>query len=539
MRMRYPLIVGVLLAIWMAAHYAGIMYGTTNVPLHISYVGDEQAPVNGALHILEDKSPLGLRNHRNVYYGPIFSMIALPAVVGDFVYRVVHEGVRSASDYKHVILFDWGGIIRGLRLTALVAALIALWFAYRIFMSPSLAIVSNRMYALCGTSLIALNFYFFEYSHFYKHWIFLLACLLGQLYYAIRIRESNGVRTSDWVLHGIFSVVSFGINYFSALYLVAYLPLAYRMWKVGGAARRLLMWYIGAIVGAGALVVAWHPYALIRYFGFVGTGSMAGKLNNIQNPFVLSGASVIYYLKVVVLNHLALVGAGAVLTVVFVRHKVRGQGWWFYMLGSIMVATAILFVPAEHHEGRYMLPVILMLLVGIGSALIHYLNTPTMRSRAYTVVLATLLGAYLVFHVVHIGKWIVVYQAGPPEQAMIARALELERDQRPILLVQNYIAGYPHTRDAYRIYAHQTGKGEVNLYQELIQAPRPSIQLLNARYVFIRDFDANPHVLDQYAHAIRVYEPRQGELNQFDYMDEDLLRLWYYDELMPRYEELK
>ena len=61
-RLIIPLVLGIVLALWAGAHTAGVLYGTKDIPLHESYIGDEPSPVHGALHMLDKKSILGLRN---------------------------------------------------------------------------------------------------------------------------------------------------------------------------------------------------------------------------------------------------------------------------------------------------------------------------------------------------------------------------------------------------------------------------------------------------------------------------------------------
>jgi hypothetical protein len=267
---------------------------------------------------------------------------------------------------------------------------------------------------------------------------------------------------------------------------------------------------------------------------------MSGALGGVQNPFAFSTASVGYYLRLIVVNNLALLFAAAVLAWVFVRKRVSGCGHWLYLFGSIALFNLALFIPASHHEGRYMLPTILMLALGTGVALVRYFTDSALRSRRVTLILLTLLGWYFLFHTVHIARWMVVWSAGPPEKAMVEEALRLQVPGKPVLLIQSYLAGHPHTKDAYHAYATLTGKTEVNLYRAIFAAtPKPSVPLLEVRYVQPPAFSRDPRVLAAFDHAILMFEPRPGELNQFDYMDEDVLRLWYYGELMPRYTVVK
>jgi len=533
-------IVALLVVTWLALHVAGVVYGSQNVPMHVSYVGDEQSPVNGALHMLKEHNPFALRNHTVLYYGPLFATFAVPAVVADAGYSVLFEEVRSAQEYKEKLLFDWGGIVLGIHTTAVLVSLVTLVFFYKLLMLESINASKNRKVALLGVSLLALNYYFFEYSHFYKHWIFIQMSVVGQLYFALRIREVKGVRKSDWLWHGVLASVIFGVSYFGLAYSVAFLPLAYTIWRGGGVSRRNLYTYVLLLVVACFVIYLWHPYALQRYLGFTGVGDMAGKVNNSQNPFLLSTVSLSYYFKLVVVNHLTLFGAGIVLTYAGVR-KIQKSTWFLlYMLFSIVLVTAVLFVPVPHHEGRYMLPVILALIVGVSVALVQYVNGREMQTRVVTISLVTLLGCYLLSHGVFVGKWIDLYAKGPAEREMISKILELQTEDEPVLFVHNYLVGYPHTYESYEAYMKKTGKTEVNLYREILETPLPAhLKPLNVRYVQAGEFADNPQLLFEYEHVAYQYIERPWELNQFDYIDENPLRLWYADVLLPSYMLIK
>ena len=97
-----------LLSCWMLLHIPALWYGTDNLPLHQSYVGDEQSPVNGALHVLQAKNPLALRNLPTLYYGPVFASLAVTAVAIDFGEKYIRGIAQDATAYKNHILFDWG-----------------------------------------------------------------------------------------------------------------------------------------------------------------------------------------------------------------------------------------------------------------------------------------------------------------------------------------------------------------------------------------------------------------------------------------------
>jgi hypothetical protein len=130
-----------------------------------------------------------------------------------------------------------------------------------------------------------------------------------------------------------------------------------------------------------------------------------------------------------------------------------------------------------------------------------------------------------------------IYARGPVEQQLVHKALELQEGNESVLLVQNYIAGYAHTPESYKDYVNRYGKSEINLYKAILSAKSPQrIELLNAYYRQTREFIMSDKNL--YDHVLMVIEPRR-EINQFDFFDEDLVRLWWHKELSPTYLKIK
>jgi hypothetical protein len=536
------IIVSGLLLLWTALHSVGIMYGTQDLPLHQSYIGDEQAPVNGALHILEDKSLLAVHNLKTLYYGPILSIFALPAVIVDFGTRYLSGGVGGAEDYKNTILWDWGGIVLGLRITATLVSVLALIFVYKLFMLNSVNVKKNRTTALVGMLLVALNYYFFVYSHFFKHWTFVVAFLLGQLYYGLLIRETNGNKNVYWWLHGLLTVLSFGLSYLSAVYMIAFLPLAFLLWKKNETGIRKKMYvYTSGVLLSSLAVIWWHPYAFKRYLGFLGIGDVkVGELGEAYNPVASAVSSWNYYLTEIVVNNAPLVLASLVL--LFALHKSGGlkkHFYWMWMLGSVALINLLAFAPSAHHEGRYMLPTIVMLVLFVGIAFSHYMHHVEKKTNVL-VLIGLLIFLYISFHAVHIGRWMYIYAQGPIEKAMLKEVLAIQKPDSPVLLVQSYIAGHVHTKEAYQAYMQKRGREDMNLYKAIMDAPLPqNIPVLNARYLFSDEYEEKPFLIDEYEVVYLYHVPRPEELNLFDYMDENLLRLWYWDDLTPSYIRLK
>jgi hypothetical protein len=133
-----------------------------------------------------------------------------------------------------------------------------------------------------------------------------------------------------------------------------------------------------------------------------------------------------------------------------------------------------------------------------------------------------------------------IFAQGPIEQEAVQTALDLQQTGGPVLIVNSYIFGYPHTKDSYRAFAEKRGFGDIPLYKEIYANPLPFGRVpLDARYIPLTEYQANPHIVDEYPHTMMLYIPRTNEWNQFSYFDEDIVRHWYYRELSPRYTVLK
>ncbi len=535
------LIVSAVVLVWVCMHVVGITYGTQDLPLHQSYVGDEQSPVNGALHMLQEKSVLGLRNITTLYYGPVFATLALPAVVGDFLYQCVSTRTCSAEAYRSSVLWDWGGIVILLRVTSVLASILGLYFLYRLFMTRTFNVLQNRSYALLGVGLVGCNYYFFEYSHFFKHWLFVIVILFAQIYLTVRLRETQGKGVLLWWVHGGLTVMSFGISYISILYSAAFLPVMYALWREGDAlVRGYLYRYLAGVFAACLVVLWWHPYAFMRYLGFVGVGG-SNNLGDIQNPLAGVGSSWSYYSTEILLNHAPLVLALVILLTVVLRREFRKCVFWLWMFGSVAAITVLLFAPSVHHEGRYMLPTLLMLILACVVAYVYAMEK-TMLSKQVRAWVLGMFAVYAAFHVVHVVKWVDIYSDGPPEQQIRSELLEVQQklENNPIGLVQGYIFGHVHTKEAYAAYIEKRGRQDTNLYKAIMETPLPEgVEPLNVRYVWPQEYAPDQSTIDSYNVVYRLVTPREGEINQFDYMDENILRLWRWDALMPRYERLR
>ncbi len=532
--------VGVAVLLWLLMHMPGLMYGSGKVPLNVGYVGDEQVSVTSVLHVLQDKSLLAFRNEEMQYYGPLFVILDMPGVLGDFAWRYVTGVIDSPESYKQFMIWNWGGIVKGIRLTAMLSMLAGLYAVYRLAATTTLNPSGVRWIPYLVTLLLGSNYYYFEYSNFATHWAYVLPLLIVQLYSLVRIGETQGVEKKYWVVQVVSAVVSFGVSYMGMIFLVMWVPLVWRMWQEKDRAFFTKFVYCMSTIAIGyGLIVWWHPYAFIRYLSFLGIGEALHNQGDAQNPFALGQTSLGYYSVLIILNNLGLALALLVLAVRLWRvHIVRSPVVWMLLLPGIV--NFCMFGFSAHHEGRYMLPTLVVLIVLCGYLVSKYFAHPSVRSRRTTLVIGTLLVWYVLFSVVHIGRWMYVFSQGPIEQEGIRTTLDLQKTGAPVLVINSYIMGYPHTADSYRAFALHRKFGDVPLYTAFYEHPLPSDHiLLDARYEFLTEYQKHPRMILDYPHVILHFRPRPTDWNQFSYFDEDITRNWYYRDLSPRYLVIK
>lgn len=535
------LVPALLLVVWIAFHIPGIQYGAQQPPLHITHVGDEQVSVNSALRVLNEKNLLAFRNREMQYYGPMFVVADLPGVAADFVWKYLTGVVQTAEEYKRYILWDWGGILLWIRATGLLSMALGLVVLYKLFDTVTLNPTRSRYLPYLAPVFVGINYFYFQYSHFAIHWSYVIPCLFLQLYTLVRIVETGGSKRSLWVIHGVATAVSFGVSYFSILFLSMWLPVLWRMWK--DRSRQLLQGFLylgGWLSVAFLLIIWWHPHAFFRIISFMGIGEPLHNIGDAQNPFVLTDTSFDFYLTQLFVNQMPIVIAFLALVALLWRKGIA-RSWVFWMLLLPGIMNFLLFAPAAHHEGRYNLPTLLSLILACIYAFVLYCEEKPSQIKRYSrVVLNTLFSCYVVFHLVHVGLWIHIFAKGPVELEAIRTALDLQGSGSSVLIVNMYLLGYPHTKEAYRAFAKYWGFGDIPLYREMYATPLPDDRVpLDARYLSTKDFEKNPSIVQEYDHVLLRIEQRKGEWNQFTYFDENILRNWFYRDFSPTYVVVK
>ncbi len=528
------IIVSIAFIVWLCLHIPVIFYGTQSLPLHQSYISaDEQSPINGGLHILKDKNIFALRNLTTVYYGPVFSIIALPPIITDYVAKLIKGDIHSSDDYKSYILWDWGGILWKSRVIAVATGFIGLLFLYLILMTKTVNRDANRYLAFIGVLLLASNFYYFEYASLFKHWIFVVVSMLGQIYVLIRMYEEKDVPYRYYIYHLVFFITTFGISYVTALSQVMFIPLVIDWMRTKNWVQcKKFIFYILATLILIASMIAWSPRSFIRIVGLVSGDIANTDTSQFSSEIQSSGLSFSYYTDMIVRNHIPLMLLIPILSFYVYRKKMYRKREL-----SILIALAstffIIFGIISHHETRYILPVIVSIIVTYSIILIDIEKD---LSKSMRTIVCILLLSYVIFHAIHIVKWISIYSHGPVEENFVQDILDNERNKK-VLIIDSYILGHAHTQEAYTAYMKETNKENVNLYKEILKSQIP-YNTVPINVYYKTSTNVNLDQIKEYSRVVLRIKPWQ-ENTQLDFYDQDLLRLWNYNDFSERFIELK
>lgn len=473
------LIIG--LIFWLVAHIPAVWYGSENLPLHSSYVGDEQSPIIGALHIAENKNIFTIHNLESLYYGPLFAMLAVPAVVGDFVSAGLEAGNFSAESYKNHVLYDWGGILWKTRIISLLTGFLGLVALYKILTTTTINPQGSRRLAFFGTALLATNFYYFEYSSFFKHWVFIMVPMLWQLYFLLKIQAEPERANRYFGYQALLAVFGFGVSYLSLLSQVMFVPTIIKYLKTFDVRiRNGFLVYFSICVTLGALIAAWHPYAIIRYLGIF-SGDVLG-VGDSQHALT-SGAGQLsfgYYAELFLVNHAFLVIALGILFLFLRSFSVPVRSW---LISTLLVAVAYMTVLGFFgiYVSRYALPAIIILNVVVAVVFVYSYCSLSQLLRK---VVIALLCVNILFHLISVLFWLHMVLQGPPEQRVVNSILQLQAEYPSAVIATNQqkLFAWPHTVSGYTEFAAKNGKSDRPLFVGYINSQSPQVKLLDVQY---------------------------------------------------------
>ncbi len=514
-----------LLTIWLLVHLPAIYFGTHQLPFHSSYVGDEQSPVTGALQIVQTKNPLAIYDLPSLYYGPLFAVAAIPAVVGDFVLEGIEQKTFSPEWYKNHVLYDWGGILWKTRIIALLVGYLGLVALYKIVTTRTVNPVRSEILALTGVMLLATNFYYFEYSSFFRHWVFIMVPVLWQFYFLIRMHEYPERTNRYFVYQALLAATAFGISYLSLLSQIIFLPLAIRYLRTFDAKlRNGFFVYSAVLVSVCGVLAAWHPYEVIRYFSIFTSDILR---TSGASEYSVSGGdtswSFGYYSELLFTNHFFLFLA---LGILLWSARTLPSALRSLLVSCGLLAGLYFALVGTHsiHVSRYMLPVIMMLIVAVAILLVNLY--PKLR-QVQRWLLWLVLGSYVVYHVISVCFWLLMTSAGPFEQTDIARILQEQNEYPETRMLTNSprLLGWPHTVGSYQQFAEVYDLSERSQFQGYFNSISPSVPLLKLEYSSSSDLSVGEGY-DKYVHCSNpVWE---GEIEE-DHQEVVLTRLWTRD----------
>lgn len=462
MSMKRSTLVGAsMLAFWIVLHAVAIGFGTRQVPFATSSVGDEQSPIYGALQMVRDKSLITIRDTPAVYYGPLFNLLAVPLVAGDFLFHRLNGSIRSPEEYRALITYDWGGLLYESRWLAVLAAALGLFGAWKLFHEPAINPGQNRNWPLLMTGLLATNFYFWKYSHFFRHWIFLCALLIWQIVFILRIER--GGKKKDWIGAWVCAVAGFGISYVFLLYQVMWLPLLVRWTRSRDRSRikPFVLYALALLAGAG-LLTWWLPSSLnhiwVQEAGMAQAGSSLVFLSALR-----------YYLEIIVFNQPFETAAFLVLaTWGMLRHRLYGRTWFWMLL--LTAAAHLVALSSFGSVARYALPAIMLMLLCMGASLCFLSDALLTRKRLRTS-LIILLAAGFLFQFATDVVWSRKAAKGPETGALVD-FLRSQPTDRKMLFVGPLLPAW-HTRASFERYLNDCITYPSKLYPYMLGLPGP------------------------------------------------------------------
>ncbi|MDD5438201.1 MAG: hypothetical protein PHC70_03590 [Patescibacteria group bacterium] len=501
-------------ALWAGLHYWIVAYGTDNVPLTRAYVGDEQAPLSGALHMAQAKSLFAMQGRDSDYYGPVFSALVAPAVALDYLDRMRLGLVKTAEDYKLSYTLDWGRALFKARWISVLCGfigLIALWY---LLSDESLNPRNKKTGPILGVLLLATNFYYFLYSGWLRHWIFLTVFLVAQFLFLVKIKKSS--KKIHWFGFLAVSLMGFGISMHSALiYQIMWLPLLYN-WARNSNWRELKKFLIYLILyGVGlALIIFWNPTPYFRLWAF----SEVPTTHLAINPLPVLG----YYLGVIVFNQPFL--AVSFLAGLFLAFKTRlYKEGWFWMMALPALAHLILFPFLFHAEPRYIMPVTAVIII----LCVCILQRSEMKRLG--LVVAGLLAAEIAFQSAMDFRWSWLASFGPEEKIAISYIRSVEDKSR--ILFFGHILGASHTKESYVKFVQVCiGANPADLFKYLTTIDPPGQpKPLSVDYVCREKSSGGPGVKYDY-----FLTPVGFELAS-NFFEERTLRMWFSKDLRLTY----
>ncbi len=472
----------ILFGIWILIHAAIIFYGSSNIPLHSAYIGDEQSPVNGALHVLHDMSLLSLHNLETLYYGPLFALLAIPGVLMSALIFFSTNGGIDAAAYQAYLLYDWGGIIVWVRSIAVFFSYLGLVAVYKILTTKTVNPSQSKRLAVFGVMLLASNFYFFAYGGMFKHWIFIITPFLWQIYVLILQSESKEYKVRYNVFHALLGICAFGISHIAILSQALLAPYFFRCLQKKEAFVQVLTHYVIPYVVGGFLIIWWHPFAFFRYFEMFSGG--VAKVNS--ENFNLLGEVVPvnafgYYTEVLLVNHAFIVISLLILFVLTLRRLSYALKQLSIGIGLVGLLYIILFSNFDIVVARYALFSIVSIIVLSAVLMVNQWTT----LHTYTkLLIGVLLFFQVIYHVMSIVGWSNYLNQGPADRKIIPEIITVsDNSKRAVFIQGETLFGWPHSTSSLAAFATLTRRIDSSLYKAYSISRPPETNILDVTYL--------------------------------------------------------
>lgn len=437
-----------LLSVWALLHIPVLNYGTQKVPITKAYIGDEQYPINGSLRILSEKNMLGLRDGSSGQYGPVFSVIPMPAIAANYAaLRYLDRAVSDAGQYREYLYFDYGQLLYFVRWISVLWAVLGLVGIWKILSSSFINPAKSIRLPILGTSLVATNYFYFMYSHQVRHWIFISVAVVWQLYFIFKTMTED--RWRNYAYASLLSVMAFGISYIAALFQLSWLPVLYLSYRKDRRDFWKKLAIISLVSAAGySLMFIWNPGPLLRIAGIWGQlwGVSSGGDVKQASGFL---PSLWPYLKIMAINQPLIVASMSVMIWVAIKNKLRPNNIALTSMAVPAMVILLLLSTGDYYQARY---VFIQIIVLILSALVLFAAISRgdyPQKKPIVTFISFLLVGEVLLHVVHDVRWAQLMHQGPEENGLIS---EISERKAVVYMEDQGLLGGMHTSSSLMSY---------------------------------------------------------------------------------------
>ncbi|MFH1077818.1 MAG: hypothetical protein V1745_00835, partial [Patescibacteria group bacterium] len=446
------------------------------------------------------------------------SVMALPPVLADAGIKAVTAGVRSADAYRAAVTYDWGGVLYLARWIAVLIGLLGLVGTMRLLMHPSVNPSRRVWIAVVTAVILGTSFFYFKYSHEFRHWIFIVASLPWTAWFLLRADESESKK--PWVALAALTLAGFGVSYISLLYQIMWFPFLVRWIRRHDRARLIRFgWYCGALLLGMAALVAWAPDPYLRLWRMSRTEGYRSTL---------SFPGLWFYVKVIVLNHPFITAAYVLLVGYGLTFRRLYAATWFQAVCLAIAVHFTFFASSQGFVPRYSMPIVLFMILSVGGVVAMEWDR-IKAIRPFMVAIVGLTVAAFLFQSANDIQWMRLASAKPVEMKAAEYVRSLPQGTS-VLFVGRLLPAW-HDSASFLAYASSCLPYESDLYPYMASLPAPDGQKPLSMTYWCKDAAPPAEVTDAYDVVIRP----EGEFMDSAYFEERIVRLWQWDTYGLRY----